>query len=62
MSPVSLQFLKEMLRSFLKIALLAVLIALIFSFLRATPAVLRNFHVSLKLVVPSAGPLFFLDW
>jgi len=61
MSPISLQFLKEMLRSFLKIALLAVLIALIFSFLRATPALLeRYFHVSLKLVVPSAGPLFFL--
>jgi hypothetical protein len=61
MSPISYQFLKEMLRSFLKIALLAVLIALIFSFLRAAPALLeRYFHISIKVVVPSAGPLFFL--
>ena len=61
MSPISYQFLKEMLRSFLKIALLAVLISLIFSFLRATPALLeRYFHISLKVIVPSAGPLFFL--
>ncbi len=61
MSPISYQFLKEILRSFLKIALLAVLIALIFSFLRATPAWLERYlHISLKVVVPSAGPLFFL--
>ncbi len=61
MSPTSYQFLKQMLRSFLKIALLALLVALVFSFLRATPALLeRYFHISLKVFVPSAGPLFFL--
>lgn len=61
MSPISYQFLKEMLRSFLKIALLAVVIALIFSFLRTAPALLEGyFHISLKVIVPSAGPLFFL--
>jgi hypothetical protein len=61
MSPISYQFLKEILQSFLKIALLALLVALIFSFLKAMPAVLQKYlHVSIKLLVPSAGPLYFL--
>jgi hypothetical protein len=61
MSPISYQFLKEMLRSFLKIILLAVLIAIIFAFLRTTPALLEKyFHMGFKVSVPSAGPLFFL--
>jgi hypothetical protein len=61
MSPISYQFFKEVLRSLVKIAVLAVLIALIFAFMRATPALVdKYFHISLKLFVPSAGPLFFL--
>ena len=61
MTPISYQFLKEILRSFLKIAFLAVLVALIFSFLRATPALMEKYlHISFKASVPSAGPLFFL--
>src|SRR5208337_1007952 len=54
-------FLKQMLGSFLKIVFLAIVIALIFSFLRATPALMEKyFHMSFKAFVPSAGPLFFL--
>ncbi len=61
MTPISYQFLKDMLRSFLKIVFLAVLVALIFSFLKATPALMEKyFHISLKAFVPSAGPLYFL--
>jgi len=60
-SPISYQFVKEILRSFLKIVLLAVLVAVIFSFLRGTPALFQKyFHTSLQMFVPSAGPLFFL--
>jgi len=61
MNPISYQFVKEVLRSFLKILLLAILVAVIFSFLRATPALFQKyFHTSLQIFVPSAGPLFFL--
>jgi hypothetical protein len=61
MSPISYQLFKEVIRSLVKIAVLAVLIALIFAFMRATPAMLEKYgHISLKLFVPSAGPLFFL--
>ena len=63
MTPISYQFLKQMLGSFLKIVFLAIVIALIFSVLRATPALMEKyFHMSFKAFVPSAGPLFFSSW
>ncbi|MGB6064560.1 MAG: hypothetical protein WBG50_07105 [Desulfomonilaceae bacterium] len=60
-SPISYQFLKQILRSFLNILLLAVVVVTVFSLLRVTPALLQKYaHININIVVPSASPLFFL--
>ena len=60
-NPIAYQFLKQVLQSFLNIVLLTIIVAIIFSFLRAMPALLQKYaHVSINMAVPSAGPLFFL--
>ena len=60
-SPVSLQIVREVLVSVLKIGLLALLIAVLLASLPAIPALLKRFfQVAVTLAVPSGWPLYFL--